>query len=420
VDRIILHQPWSFDKYLVVIQRYDSDTPARELLFNRATFWVQVHDIPLRFMTMEMAECLCELVGEFSKSTGAVDDEGGHFMRARVTIDLTLPLCRGRVITLVDGGKSWVAFKYERLPNFCYWCGRLTHDDKNCDIWIQSKGTLKVENQQFNSSLRVAPYTTAGKAVIFVPGYYEDWVKRVHQSPVVPVASSAEVVMEETLAMESQPVLETEKSGGEINTESFSNSNSRRGKEKITGEEFTHSSPNISESTMQINLDSPSFSDPSKCNDLFSALLHDIDKELSKFDSSNPELGGNSKHEATKNPPSFDLPSLKECVTKLPTSQSRDSFIPHMPPVLMSIALTDVPISISTKVPAIKKSTWKRLVQADPRVESNWDKPIQPKCSFNSLDVPNELPCKRHLVSHQEEVHCDILAEVAQQPCQKQ
>ena len=67
-------------------------------------------------------------------------------MQVRVTLDLNLPLCHGRVITLADGGKSWVAFKYERLPNLCYWCGRLDHDDKNCELWIQSKGTLKVEN----------------------------------------------------------------------------------------------------------------------------------------------------------------------------------------------------------------------------------------------------------------------------------
>ena len=66
-------------------------------------------------------------------------------MWVRVTLDLNTPLCCGRVITLVEGGKSWVSFKYERLPNLCYWCGRLDHDDKNCELWIQSKGTLKAE-----------------------------------------------------------------------------------------------------------------------------------------------------------------------------------------------------------------------------------------------------------------------------------
>ena len=40
VDRIIKNQPWSFDKYLVVIRRYDGESPVRELIFNKVTFWV--------------------------------------------------------------------------------------------------------------------------------------------------------------------------------------------------------------------------------------------------------------------------------------------------------------------------------------------------------------------------------------------
>ena len=76
VDCIIQNQPWSFGKHLVVIQRYDSNNPARNLIFNKATFWVQVHDIPLRYMAKQMAECLCDVVGEVKKSTGAVDEEG--------------------------------------------------------------------------------------------------------------------------------------------------------------------------------------------------------------------------------------------------------------------------------------------------------------------------------------------------------
>lgn len=31
-----------------------------------------------------------------------------------------------------DGNTVWVRFSYERLPNFCYRCGYLRHDDKEC------------------------------------------------------------------------------------------------------------------------------------------------------------------------------------------------------------------------------------------------------------------------------------------------
>ena len=64
-------------------------------------------------------------------------------MRVRVRVDVTQPLCRGRVVNLEEGGSTWVSFKYERLPIICYWCGCLDHDKKDCPLWIESKGSLK-------------------------------------------------------------------------------------------------------------------------------------------------------------------------------------------------------------------------------------------------------------------------------------
>ena len=133
VDKIIQNQPWSFDKHLVVLQSYVNYTPIQDLDFSRATFWVQVHNIPIRYLTKKVAECICETVGEVHKSTGEVNEDVGNFIQVRVTLDINLPLCRGRVVTLESGDKRWVSFKYERLSNLCYWCGRLNHDDKSCE-----------------------------------------------------------------------------------------------------------------------------------------------------------------------------------------------------------------------------------------------------------------------------------------------
>ena len=81
-----------------------------------------------------------------------------------------------------NGEKVWVKFKYERLSNICFWCGHLNNSYENCELWIDSKGTLTSEQQQFDSTLKVAPYTSAGKDVIYVPGYYERKKTRVHDT----------------------------------------------------------------------------------------------------------------------------------------------------------------------------------------------------------------------------------------------
>lgn len=117
---------------------------------------------------------LCETVGEVQNSTGAMDEDSGSFFRVRVVEDITSPLCRGRVITLSSSEKTWVNFKYEQLPSLCYWCGRLNHDDRDYDIWMESNGTpLSTEKQQFGPFLRAPTFKIANKDVIDVPGFFE-------------------------------------------------------------------------------------------------------------------------------------------------------------------------------------------------------------------------------------------------------
>ena len=131
VETILENKPWSFDKHLMVLQSYDKDTPVEELKFNYTSFWVQVHDIPVRFMNQKVAAGICSQVGTVIKKPEA-EGEGGSFMRIRVRVDITIPLSQGRRVSLGQGKEIWVSFKYECLPNICYWCGCLNHDDRDC------------------------------------------------------------------------------------------------------------------------------------------------------------------------------------------------------------------------------------------------------------------------------------------------
>ena len=94
-------------------------------------------------------------------------------MRIRVRVDTTLPLCRGRIFTLENGSKGWASFKYEHLPNVCYWCGWLDHFDRDCDCWIQSSGTLTKKDQEYGSWLCASPLPAFNNSLVVVSGYYE-------------------------------------------------------------------------------------------------------------------------------------------------------------------------------------------------------------------------------------------------------
>lgn len=51
----------------------------------------------------------------------------------------------------------WVSFQYERLLIlFCYWCGVLNHDKRDCKLWLNRNGTLRKEDQQYGAWLRAS------------------------------------------------------------------------------------------------------------------------------------------------------------------------------------------------------------------------------------------------------------------------
>ncbi|XP_050273150.1 uncharacterized protein LOC126716163 [Quercus robur] len=173
-ERVLQNEPWSFDKHLIVFQRFNKDKVLDDYNLNKAALWVQVHNIPLAYMDRETAEEICSTVGKVVQSAGSKETGGGEgFIRVRVIVNVTQPLCRGRVVTLENGTKTWVSFRYERLPNLCYWCGCLDHDDKNCEIWLQSEGSLDQSNKKYDSSIRAKPVFPSSRHVVHVPGYFE-------------------------------------------------------------------------------------------------------------------------------------------------------------------------------------------------------------------------------------------------------
>ena len=85
-------------------------------------------------------------------------------------IDVHKPLCRGQTGRFSPNREGWLSFRYERLPIFCHWCGILNHDSKECDLWLQSKGELSTEDQEYGSWLRADPPSLRRKKVVRVCG----------------------------------------------------------------------------------------------------------------------------------------------------------------------------------------------------------------------------------------------------------
>nr|GLL31473.1 uncharacterized protein LOC109152623 [Ipomoea trifida] len=67
---------------------------------------------------------IVNFVGTFIRSDkNNFDALWKSFLRIRVVVDVTKPLVAKMRIKRKDGDGSWISFRYERLPNFCFICG---------------------------------------------------------------------------------------------------------------------------------------------------------------------------------------------------------------------------------------------------------------------------------------------------------
>ena len=150
-ERIIATKSWTYDKHLITLSRYDGLCPIRNGRFHTVNFWVQIHDLPVSRLNEKTAYGIGKSLGLVSKASQAGELIEGNFLRIRVGINVTKPLNRGRKVLLGNDEEVWVSFKYEKMPNFCYWCGMVSHDAKECSIWLSSKGSLSLEQQEYGS-----------------------------------------------------------------------------------------------------------------------------------------------------------------------------------------------------------------------------------------------------------------------------
>ena len=171
LERVLLGEPWSYDKYLIAFHRLSHEIAVEDLPFNLVDFWVQIHNLPVLSMKRRVAIALGGYIGEVLPTSLQEEEVGtGKYMRVRVRVDITEPLCRGRKIGLGNDTEGWVSFQYERLPNFCYWCGIPTHSERDCEEWLRTPVHLREQPMEYGIWLRAAGERITRRVQVTVEG----------------------------------------------------------------------------------------------------------------------------------------------------------------------------------------------------------------------------------------------------------
>ncbi|XP_050233442.1 uncharacterized protein LOC126681928 [Mercurialis annua] len=152
--RILREGPWHFDKQIILFEELNGNMQPNNLMLDRCPVWVRIYDLPLNCRGTAA-------VGKIGAKIGRIierDDEEGKgwnmYCRIRVLIDTTKPLMRGTKVINLLGEHCWISFKYERIQNFCYWCGLLDHMEVECE---DKPETTEVSEWPYGPGLRATP-----------------------------------------------------------------------------------------------------------------------------------------------------------------------------------------------------------------------------------------------------------------------
>ena len=104
LERVLEYEPWPYDKSLIAFHQVYDVEEFWHLLYNHVTFWVQLHNIPLKNLIHETGEAIARAIGTVIQVANPEDDDAsGVFLRARVAMDISKPLLH--VSKLKSGGK---------------------------------------------------------------------------------------------------------------------------------------------------------------------------------------------------------------------------------------------------------------------------------------------------------------------------
>ncbi|PON92154.1 Zinc knuckle CX2CX4HX4C [Trema orientale] len=113
-------------------------------------------NLPLQGMSKAVAKLLGNQAGRFVEVEK--DDNGsclGRFLNVRVIVDINKPLRRGAKVRIGSGGHTiWVDFRYVRLPDFCFWCGKIGHTMADCFEEIPDKVRRGKQEPNYGAWLR--------------------------------------------------------------------------------------------------------------------------------------------------------------------------------------------------------------------------------------------------------------------------
>ncbi|CAN6226514.1 unnamed protein product [Urochloa humidicola] len=126
--------PWIVGRHAVMLQEYDETLRPSDVCFDRMEMWVRILNLPFGWMNERRRARAAGLIGSVVKVDVDADGKAsGPFLRARVAVEVDKPLHRGVLLkTNKEAAPEWFDIQFEKLPFYCFSCGRMGHTKLEC------------------------------------------------------------------------------------------------------------------------------------------------------------------------------------------------------------------------------------------------------------------------------------------------
>ncbi|KAJ4838540.1 hypothetical protein Tsubulata_004569 [Turnera subulata] len=130
-------------------------------IFKSSLNQIQLHELPLDFLEGRKIREICKVFASAVEFDTKIESRLGWngYIRARVEFFPEKPLVPRIHVKDSMGIEHWVKVRYERLGEFCYRCGRVTHATRRC-----SKPRRAFEGQELESIYSFGPWLRAKEA----------------------------------------------------------------------------------------------------------------------------------------------------------------------------------------------------------------------------------------------------------------
>ncbi|CAL1367803.1 unnamed protein product [Linum trigynum] len=148
-NKVCFGGPWHYENSLIVFKISSTIQKPKPEDLHMIDLWIRILGFPAELRTQQMAEKIAKRFGGLDWFDNGSSTMWDDYMRLRVNISINNPL-KKKLKLNIAGKLVEFQVKYEKLPMFCYSCGRIGYPKLKC------KTQPKPEVDPYGYDLRVA------------------------------------------------------------------------------------------------------------------------------------------------------------------------------------------------------------------------------------------------------------------------